>query len=227
MEEQREYCVYGHFYNGVIFYIGSGVYYRNKILRSRAYDFINRSKNWKEFSEGNKDQVKVRVFLRTNNRQEAFDFEEELTRRYFGHKAPLANVNIGNRTGEETKIKQSLAAKGEKNPNWGRRGKDHPMYGKRGKDTPMYGKKHTKESRKRMSLATKGENHPYFGKVGPRAKKVSAINNETGETIVFDSIKDAYEFISKNGFDKTKMTLSNYLRNGVYNFNNYTMELIA
>ena len=215
MEEVKEYCVYGHFYNGVIFYIGSGAYYRNGILRSRAYDFINRSPKWKEFSEGNKDQVKVRVFLRTNNRQEAYDFEEKLTRRYFDHKAPLTNVNIGIHPSAETKRKQSLAQKGEKGNNWGKRGKDHPAYGK----------KLSEETLKRMSESKKGENNYWYGKATHNAKKVLIVNNGTGESKVFDSIKRAYKFIVERGYSRSENTFYVNIIKGPYNFENYTMEL--
>lgn len=228
----KRYAVYAHYYKGIPFYIGSGIYHRDNISKSRAYNFINRSPDWFNYCNGETEKIEVELLFQTNDRELALDKEEEITRYYMELEIPLVNVFIGNERSEEWIKKHAL---GENNPMYGKRGKETPMYGKRGKDNPNYGSKRTLESRKRMSLAAKGRKHSEEAKIKmslakkggnhPKAKKVLIVNNENGETKVFDSIKDAHEFISKNRFDKTKNTLQNYLKKGPYNFKNYTMEI--
>ena len=203
--EEEQYCVYGHFYKNVIFYIGSGAYDRDNILRSRAYDFRKgqRNENWFNYCEGNTDQIKVRIFLRTNNRREAYDFEEELTQHYFDHEAPLVNKNIGTHFSAESRKKMSLVRKGIKL---------------------------SAETRNKISKVNKGkklsaETRNKISKNSGRAKKVLVIDNKSGESKILDSITKTHKFISENGFDKAQNTLQGYLNKGPYNFGNYTMEL--
>ena len=233
MEEVKQYVVYAHYYNGELFYIGSGrIYTKEENQISRHYDYRNgRSSEWKNFCKGETDKIKVEILFETNNRQIAYDKEAEITRMYMEKGFPLVNVNIGNHISEEHKRTISLANKGKESNRKGvilsEETKRKQSKAKTGKDNPMYGRKHTKESRNKMSESRKGENHPMYGKTPANAKKVLIINNKNGESKVFDSIPKACEFISQNGFDKTKDTLKYHLKKGPFTFNTYTLELIT
>lgn len=242
----KRYAVYAHYYKGIPFYIGSGIYHRDNISKSRAYNFINRGPDWFNYCNGETEKIEVELLFQTNDRKLAFDKEEEITRYYMELEAPLVNVDIGNKRSEEWIKKHGS---GENHPMYGKKHSEETRElislakkgwkgywcGKKGKDNPNYGSKRTLESRKRMSLAAKGRKRSEetrglmsLAKKGgnnPKAKKVLIINNENGETKVFGSIKDAHEFISQNGFDKTKVTLQNYLNKGPFSFKDYTMKV--
>ena len=55
-------------------------------------------------------------------------------------------------------------------------------------------------------------------------KRVLVVNDENGETKIFDSIAMVYEFISQRGFDKRKRILYHYLTIGQFQFKEYTFE---
>ena len=215
--EVKQYAVYAHYYEDQLFYIGSGIYHRDNISKSRAYDFNfdRRSQNWFNYCKGETEKIEVQILFTTNDRKLAFDKEEELTKTYIEKGYKLANKNFGTHPNAETRNKMSEAQKGENHYNWG--------------------KKRTKETRELISLAQKGENHynwgkrgkgtPFYGKTPINAKKVLVTNNLTSESKVFDSIRRAHEFISQNGFDKAQRTLQNYLNKGSFSFKDYTIEL--
>lgn len=71
-------------------------------------------------------------------------------------RSKLSELKKGKHHSEETKRKMSEAAKGEKNP----------MYGKccTGEKNPMYGRKHSEQSKRKMSEANRGKNNPMYGK---------------------------------------------------------------
>lgn len=146
--EEKQYCVYAHYYNDELFYIGSGRVYKNKsgLLRGRPFDFSGRSEEWFKFCNREKDKVTVEILFVIDDEKLSFDKEEEITRYYIKLEMPLVNKNIGMCWGEEVTRKQSERVSGEKNP----------MYGKKGEDHPAYGRKHTKEAKQRMSEALKG-----------------------------------------------------------------------
>lgn len=245
--EVKQYAVYAHYYEDQLFYIGSGVVFRNsRGLSGRSFDFSHRNMDWFFFCNGEIDKVTVEILFVTDDQKESLDVEEEITRMYIEKGYKLTNKNFGAYPSSETRNKMSeahkgikhsketrelmsLVLKGENNPMWGKRGKETPMYGKRGKDCHNYGKKHTKEAKQRMSESRKGKmsgkNNPMYGKTAGNAKKVLVTNNLTSESKVFDSVKDAHKFISQNGFDKTQSTLQYHLNKGSYNFKNYTMEV--
>ena len=253
MEELKQYTVYSHSFSGEVFYIGSGrIYEKGERHTSRPYVFQDRSNEWYNFCNRETDKIKVEILFTTNDRQLAYDKEEELTQYYFDNKAPLVNIYIGNKRSDEW-IKEHLS--GEGNPNYGKRGKDSPNYGKKHtKETRELisegnkgkklspetkrkiseankGKKHSPETRKQMSESHKGkvfseEHRKKMSENHAKSKKVLVINNEINEEEIFGTIQEAYEFISQNGFDKTRKNLSNYLNKGPFQFNNYTLEII-
>lgn len=82
------------------------------------------------------------------------------------------NLTIGGNNytcSEETKQKISIAQRGKKNHN----------YGKRGKETSMYGRKHSKETKKKMSDALKGRDNHCKGRKHSEEtlKKITGENN--------------------------------------------------
>ena len=100
MEEvKNKYVVYGHYYCEQLFYIGSGRIYEKDegFVVSRPYDFKGRTHDWKEFCSGNTDRIKVEILFETNDRQLAYDVEEQFIIFYIEHKAPLVNKRIGNK----------------------------------------------------------------------------------------------------------------------------------
>lgn len=56
--------------------------------------------------------------------------------------------------------------------------------------------------------------------------EVLITNNQTQDTRAFSSIKEAYNFITKEGYTKIYTTLRNNLKKGPYNFGKYTLERI-
>ena len=98
---------------------------------------------------------------------------------------------------EETKLKMSLARKGDKHPMYGKRGELSPFFGKSlSEETKLKislakkGKTRSKETKLKISLAKKGSKNHLYGKTGdlhPKSKKVICI--ETG--IMYNSMVDA------------------------------------
>ena len=223
--EVKQYCVYAHYYEGIPFYIGSGIYHRDDISKSRAYDFINRSPDWFNYCDDEIEKIEVELLFQTNNKQLAYDREEEITRMYMELEMPLVNKNIGSHHSEETRNKISLALKG----------KTFSEETKKKMSLSQKGKILSEETKQKISEANKGEKNPNWGKRGKdhqrygktaaNAKKILVINNLTSESKVFDSITRAYEFIVENGFDKAQITLQRYLNKGKFIFKNYTLEV--
>lgn len=143
--EVKQYCVYAHYYEDQLFYIGSGrVYRNNRGLRGRPFNFNNRSMDWFFFCNGEIDNVTVEILFVTNDEKISYDKEEEITRMYMDQGFPLVNKNIGIRPGEEQKKQHSVTMSGENNP----------VYGTNGY---WIGKKHSEETKKKISLALKGK----------------------------------------------------------------------
>lgn len=132
MELKEEYAVYVHVYDGSPFYVGSGVIFKTitGLLRGRPYFFYDKSNKWFEFCKYETDRVEVKILFITNDRQIAFDIEEQITKMYMEVGFPLVNIDIGTRHSEERKKQYSIALSGENNPMYGKRGKDSHMYGK-------------------------------------------------------------------------------------------------
>jgi len=100
---------------------------------------------------------------------------------------------LGFKHAEETRVKQSVANKGENNP----------MYGKK--------REHSEETRAKQSAANKGENNPMFGKAravgaGSPSQKIKVLDLLTNESKEYDSISAAGKPL---GIKST--TISNYL----------------
>jgi len=105
----------------------------------------------------------------------------------------IAGSPLGFKHSEETRVKQSVANKGENNP----------MYGKK--------RKHSEETRAKQSAANKGENNPMFGKTravgaGSPSKKIKVLDLLTNESKEYDSISAAGKSL---GLKSTR--ISNYL----------------
>ena len=223
----KQYAVYAHYYEDQLFYIGSGRVYRNsRGLRGRPFDFTCRSPEWFSYCKGETYKIKVQILFVTNDKRESLDKEEEITKAYMEKGYKLANKDIGVHPGVETRNKMSEAQKGKK----------HSAETKSKISEACKGRTHSEEARSKMSLAVSGENNPNYGKRGKdshmygkttaNAKKVLLMNNESGESKVFDSITKACEFIVENGFDKAQTTLQRYLNKGKFAFKNYTLEIV-
>lgn len=180
--EEKQYCVYAHYYEDQLFYIGSGSIYRNsRGLRGRSFNLKNRSMEWFFFCNGEIDKVTVEILFVTNDVKLSLDKEEEITRYYMKLETPLVNVKIGNKMSKE----QKKNASGENNPWYGmkhtkesrkkiseaQRGEKNNNWGKKGKDAPFYGKKHSEETKIKMSETREGENHPMYGKTHSKESK--------------------------------------------------------
>lgn len=88
----NEYYVYEHWVGDNCIYVGSGAKYRPKEYKRTKewYKFFPTKKGWDKI----KDNI-VSIYFITNDREEAYDKEAELTikRKNEGH--PLLNINIG------------------------------------------------------------------------------------------------------------------------------------
>ena len=157
--EVKQYCVYAHYYEDQLFYIGSGKVYRNnRGLRGRPFNFNNRSMDWFFFCNGEIDKVTVKILFVTNDEKISYDKEAEITIMYMNQGFPLVNKNIGNHPGEAQKKQHSVAMSGENNP----------VYGTNGY---WLGKKHSEETKNKISSTLKGR------EVGEETrKKISEAN---------------------------------------------------
>ena len=107
-------------------------------------------------------------------------------------KQKIGEAHKGKQHSEETKRKMSEAQKGNKNPQYGKplseehkRKLSEALKGKMaGKKHPLYGKTHSEETKRKMS----------------EAHKVKVVCLETKQ--VFDSVKDAQEWLGKGNIKK-------------------------
>lgn len=234
MKVKNKYAVYSHSFSGVVFYIGSGrVYEKEERQISRPYNFIHRSPEWFEFCNNKTEQVEIEILFETNDKKESLDVETELTKTYMERGFPLVNKSIGTHLCEETKQKMSESHKGKILSKEHRRklgkinkGKKFSEEHRRKMSESHKGKKFSEEHKKKISESGKGENNHNFGKTTAIAKKMLVINNESGESKIFDSIARAYEFIAKEGYKKVYATFCYNINKGAYSFNEYTMELV-
>lgn len=226
MEEQKnKYVVYGHYYCEQLFYIGSGrIYTKEDGQISRPYKFQGRSPEWREFCSGEIDKVTVEILFETNDRQEALDIEEHITRMYIDQ-APLVNKRYGNHMTEEEKKNRS----GENSPIYGTNrywlGKKFSEEHKRAISKAKKGAIFSEEHRRNMGLSQVGEKNHQFGKVSPVAKKVIITNNDTGEQMNFSSIQRAHEFITKEGYTNKYQAFWKTVKKDPFIFKHYKIEL--
>ena len=110
------------------------------------------------------------------------------------HKRKTSESLKGKPKSEETKRKMSEARKGNKNPMYGKPHSEETkqkigeaMKGKMaGKKHPQYGKQHSEETKQKISESQKGSNNPM-------ARSVICLETKQ----VFDTIKEAYEWLGK------------------------------
>ena len=170
--EVKQYCVYAHYYEDQLFYIGSGIVYRNsRGLRGRPFNLKNRSMDWFFFCNGELDRVTIEILFVTDDEKISYDKEAEITRMYMEQGLPLVNKNIGIHPGEEQKKQHSITMSG----------KNNPVYGTNGY---FLNRKHSEETRRKISSTLKGRilNEEHRRKIG-KANKRRVISEETRNKI--------------------------------------------
>jgi hypothetical protein len=111
-----------------------------------------------------------------------------------------AGWDAGNRLGvkesDQTRMRKSIARRGEKNPMWGKKGESCPHYGKKHSDQrksniskSLTGHVKSDEHRKNISdalkgnpkVGMKGERNPQYGKPASEASKIASKLKNSGE----------------------------------------------
>lgn len=141
-------------------YIGQTT--NEKGYRDLIHGYINNSYLFSSIKKYGLENFETKILDSANNKKDLDEKEEYYIQKYNTmDKNKGYNLKHGGANGklsEETKRKMSECQKGIKNS----------MYGCKGENHPMYNKKHTKESKKKMSIAHKGQNigknHHLYGK---------------------------------------------------------------
>ena len=169
--------------DNVPFYVGKGKNDRYQIRPHLYSTYPNRFLVYKIRKVGVAN-IKIHFLHKNLTEEEAFYWESYWIK-YIGRRdkkeGTLCNLtnggegNSGRIQSNETRQKISNAAKGEKNPMYGKSGywKDKKMSNehkqkmcnaKKGEKNPMYRKSPSKETRQKASNAMKGEKNPMYGK---------------------------------------------------------------
>lgn len=138
----KEYYVYKHIKNEVVFYIGSG-----KVSNRRAYGKNSRNKKWWDFCKGDFDVV---IDSYHDNKKDSGERERELIKEYKDSVVNMVsngyNSMKGKKQSKESRAKMS--AHWKKNPMTGSK---NGMYGRTGEKNPNFGNGHKIAGRKNVN----------------------------------------------------------------------------
>lgn len=230
------YVVYEHYYNDKIIYVGSGTL-------KRAHR-KGRNKKYSEMCNGCLQDVEVKIVKHFNDREEAFQYEEGLTRWYFEENIELSNVFTGRKgygiangfysKKHKIETKQTI---GRKNAEWMKVNKEKfikIMNDKRNDEwrnkisKRKQGVKLSDSHRLAISNGTKGKNNPMYGKNHSELSMKNMVKNrkdfakivvenvENGEIYRFDSANQAAKKFNLKPYMITRKTKNN----NVYIINN-------
>lgn len=217
-----DYYVYEHWNYDGCFYVGAG-----SVKNFRAYETNSRNRDWQEKA---KNGFEVRIIKYFDNRKEAFDFEEKLTRKHFNENSPLVNKGLGTHLYGEAngmygkgyvlkgrkKSQESIEKRSETiKKNKTLAGKKNPMYGisprKRMKDEEKY-------NEWKKKIVRRGADHG-------RSAKIKITNLETNEIRIFDTITQAV--LEMKDLNIPGSSISGGTRNGKIMYrNNFKLERI-
>lgn len=177
MKNVGKYYVYRH-------YIGDNTFYVGKGQKDRAYENRKdrRSAKWHEFVNNREYNIEIVKYF--NNNKEALDFEEELTQYYKNIGQCEANISIGAKINNETKIKMSKA----------HIGKVFSEEHKRKISQANIGKTHTEKTRRKMS-----DNHAkaWLGKTHTEESKEKMSKAHIGKTLSDEQKRKISKSVSK------------------------------
>ena len=221
------YCVYEHYYNNKIIYVGSGT-----IKRAHRKSF--RNEKYEKMCNGDKDKVEVKIVALFNNREDAFEYEEGLTRWYFEEKIDISNLQFGKRAFKDLNAfygkNHSLETKnkiGLKNKKWQLENKEKfreimketfTDEWKKKVSLSKKGKKLSKEHKEKISKSITGDKNGMYGKTHTENSmknmvknrkdfaKIKVINLKTNEEFIFDSANQAAKHFSLKPYMITRKT---------------------
>lgn len=129
----KEYYVYKHIKNEVVFYIGSG-----KVSNRRAYGKNSRHKKWWDFCGGEFDTV---IDSYHDNKKDAMDREKELIKEHTNTIVNMVSNGFNSMKGKKhsDEAREKMSRHWKENP---RLKEDNPMYGRTGESNPNYGNGH-------------------------------------------------------------------------------------